>query len=288
MAATAAKLAIGGYEFQSVEEGHGQPVLFVHGSVSDHRTWQPQVGAFAARFRAVAYSRRYHWPNAPIADGADYAMREHVEDLEAVIGALGLAPVNLVGHSYGGFLCLRLACHRPDLVGSLALAEPPVVTLLASNPPRLWEIFGLFATRPRTAAALLKFGARGLGPATAAFRAGDVEEGLQIFGTAVLGREAFRSLSDARLRQVRANLIVAEFLGSGFLPIDPREVQRIACPALLITGASSPVLFHRLIDRLEELLPRAQRVQIPEASHIMHEDNPAAFNEAVLSFLARR
>ena len=104
----------------------------------------------------------------------------------------------------------------------------------------------------------------------------------------MLGREAFRSLSDARLRQVRANLIVAEFLGSGFLPIDPREVQRIACPALLITGASSPVLFHRLIDRLEELLPRAQRVQIPEASHIMHEDNPAAFNEAVLSFLARR
>jgi pimeloyl-ACP methyl ester carboxylesterase len=62
MAATAAKLAIGGYEFQIVEEGHGQPVLFVHGSVSDHRTWQPQVGAFAARFRAVAYSRRYHWP----------------------------------------------------------------------------------------------------------------------------------------------------------------------------------------------------------------------------------
>ncbi|HZF35605.1 MAG TPA: alpha/beta hydrolase [Candidatus Angelobacter sp.] len=86
---------------------------------------------------------------------------------------------------------------------------------------------------------------------------------------------------------MRANLIVAEFLGSGFLPIDPREVQRIACPALLVTGASSSALFHRLIDRLEELLARAQRVQIPEASHIMHED-PAAFNEAVLSFLVRR
>jgi pimeloyl-ACP methyl ester carboxylesterase len=288
MKLAAAKLAIAGYEFHCVQRGEGKPVLFVHGSVSDYRTWQPQLEAFAQRFRAIAYSRRYHWPNTPIATSADYAMRVHVDDLEAVIGSLGIAPVHLVGHSYGAFLCLLLACRRPDLVRSLVLAEPPLVTLLVSNAPRMSEILRLFATSPRTAMALLKFGASGLGPATAAFRAGDVEKGLRIFGTAVLGREAFQNLSDARLRQARDNLIVAEFLGSGFVSVDPGEMRRIEDPTLLVTGARSPALFHRLTDRLEELLRRVQRVEIPQASHVMHEDNAPAFNAAVLSFLACR
>jgi pimeloyl-ACP methyl ester carboxylesterase len=39
------------------------------------------------------------------------------------------------------------------------------------------------------------------------------------------------------------------------------------------------------MDRLEELLPNAARVEIPDASHIMHEDNPDAYHQAVLSFL---
>jgi pimeloyl-ACP methyl ester carboxylesterase len=281
-------LAIGGYDFHYVQRGEGEPVLFVHGSVSDHRTWQPQIEAFAKRFRVVAYSRRYHWPNAPIANGTDYAMHAHVDDVEAVIGSLAIRPVHLIGHSYGAFLCLLLACRRPELVRSMVLAEPPVVTLFASNPPKALEILGLSIARPRTAAALLKFGTRGLGPATAAFRAGDVEKGLRIFGTAVLGREAFESLTDTRLQQIRDNLIIAEFLGSGFMRVDPSVVRRVERPTFLVTGARSPILFHRLSDRLEELLPRVSRAEIPHASHIMHEDNAAAFNKAVLSFLARR
>lgn len=283
-----AKLAVAGYEFHCVERGQGDPVLLVHGSISDHRTWQPQIEAFASSFRAIAYSRRYHWPNKPIANGADYAMHKHVDDLEAVIGSLAVAPVHLVGHSYGAFLCLLLACRRPDVVRSLVLAELPAVTLLVSNPPKMTELLSLFATRPRAAAALLKFAARGLAPATAAFRTGDMQKGLRIFGTAVLGREAFQNLSDARLQQMRDNLVIAEFLGSGFVPVDPGGVRKIEAPTLLVTGALSPAIFHRLNDRLKELLPRAQWVEIAHASHSMHEDNALAFNSAVLSFFAGR
>src|SRR5882672_9419797 len=130
---------IAGYQFHCVQRGEGRPVLFVHGSVSDHRTWQPQIEAFSRHYRAIAYSRRYHWPNQPIANGADYAMWGHVNDLEAMIVSLGVGPVHLVGHSYGAFIGLLLACRRPDLLRSLVLAEPPVVTLLVSNPPKTLE-----------------------------------------------------------------------------------------------------------------------------------------------------
>jgi pimeloyl-ACP methyl ester carboxylesterase len=41
------------------------------------------------------------------------------------------------------------------------------------------------------------------------------------------------------------------------------------------------------LDRLEELLPRVERIEIPGASHITHEDNAPAYRAAVLSFLEK-
>ena len=81
-----------GYDLDYSESGSGEPVVLVHGSASDQRTWQGQREALAERYRVIAYSRRYHWPNAPIAGGADYSMDEQVEDLRAVLRSLQTAP----------------------------------------------------------------------------------------------------------------------------------------------------------------------------------------------------
>jgi pimeloyl-ACP methyl ester carboxylesterase len=281
----AKNLEIGSYRFACVERGEGSPVLFVHGSVSDYRTWLPQLEVFGKRYRAIAYSRRYHWPNAPIPDGADYSMTQHVADLAALIKELAVAPIQLVGHSYGAFLCLLLAIRQPDLVRSLVLAEPPAVTLFVSNKPTLPELLWLLATRPGTAAAVLKFGIRGLAPATRTMRAGRSDEALRIFGTAVLGAEIFGKLSTARMRQVHENLIAAEFVGSGFAPLRSAWVKDIRIPVLLLSGAGSPALFHRIIERLHALLPESRHIDIRGASHIVHEDNAPAFNQALATFL---
>jgi pimeloyl-ACP methyl ester carboxylesterase len=62
-------------------------------------------------------------------------MREHVQDLRAVVRSATAGPAHLVGHSYGAYLCLRLATEDPGLIRSLVLAEPPVFTLFTSSPP---------------------------------------------------------------------------------------------------------------------------------------------------------
>jgi pimeloyl-ACP methyl ester carboxylesterase len=81
--------------------------------------------------------------------------------------------------------------------------------------------------------------------------------------------------------------VKAELLGSGFVPLDAGEIQKTDVPTLLVTGEKSIGLFHRLTDRLEELLPRTERAEIPGASHMMHEDNARAYNRAVQLFLER-
>jgi pimeloyl-ACP methyl ester carboxylesterase len=57
-------------------------------------------------------------------------------------------------------------------------------------------------------------------------------------------------------------------------------------PILLLRGQQSQQIFHCIMDELVRLLPAAQSDVIPKASHIMHEDNPAAFEAAVTRFLS--
>jgi pimeloyl-ACP methyl ester carboxylesterase len=282
-----AKLNINGATLEVAQQGDGDTVLFVHGSNSDYRTWEAQMAEFSQHYRAVAFSRRFHWPNEKITEGADYSMLEHLDDLKALIQSLGETPVHLVGHSYGAFLCLLLAMREPQLIRSLVLGEAPVVTLFITMPPKPQQILKLLVTRPRTAVALIKFAATGLVPATKAMEQDDPEKSLRIFGPTVLGREAFNAMSPPRLAQARANNFKAEFVGSGFLPVESAAVRRVQIPALLVTSQQSQPLFHRLTDRLEALLPHTERASIPSASHIAHENNPAAYNAAVLDFLQR-
>lgn len=280
------QIPVRGNALDAVRVGEGPPLLLVHGSASDRRTWHRQLDVFGARYRVTAYSRRYHWPNETIPEGVDYDFDQHVADLEAVVRHLGGddEAVHLVGHSYGGFLSLVLAMRRPQLVESLVLVEPPVVTVFVSDPPRPLELLRLLFTRPAAALEILRFGIRGLGPATAAAKRGDMEEAMEVFGRAVMG-DAYRDISEERLEQVRANTFRAEFLGSGFPSVEPEEVRAVATPTLLVEGAESPGLFHQIIRHLEELLPDVRSVEIAGTSHLVHETRPTEFNRRVVAFL---
>jgi len=282
-------IEVNGSSLEYAEHGSGEPVVLVHGSASDLRTWHCQHDAFAERYRTIAYSRRYHWPNARISEGSEYPMVEQVDDLEAVLRSLDATPAHLVGHSYGAFVCLLLASRAPDLVRSLVLAEPPGMSLLVSIPPKPLEILGLALRSPRTAVEIMKLGALGLGPGTAAFKRGDTEAAMRLIGTAILGRESFRNLSEARAQQVRDNLFKEEFLNpeAALPPLNQEQVRSISAPVLFVCGSRSPRVFACLTDQLQGLLPAAERAEIPDASHITHEDNASAYNRAVLSFLAR-
>jgi len=266
------------------ECGRGETVLLIHGSNSDLRTWRTIQGGLCRHHHVVAYSRRFHWPNVPIAAGVDYAMEEQANDVREILQQLELQRVTLIGHSYGAFLCLLAAMQHPTPVGRLVLVEPPVMSLFVSSKPTPGEMARLFATRPALGFAVAKLGTLGMLPAAAALRRNDLDAAMRHVGKAVLGASAFRGLDAQRLAQARQNTIPAEILGSGFVRLDIERIRQLSCPTLLIRGKDSPKLFRLLNAELSELLPDVQEVVVPGASHLVHEDNPEGWLQAVLTF----
>ena len=85
------------------EQGQGEPVVFVHGSISDMRVWEQQLPGVGRSYRAITYSRRYARPNEDIAPEVDDQMLPHVEDLAVFLREINAAPAHLVGNSWGAF-----------------------------------------------------------------------------------------------------------------------------------------------------------------------------------------
>ena len=272
---------IRGTELRFVEKGAGIPVVFVHGSLGTLESWQPQLDAFATRFRVIAYSRRYHWPNAAQPDAQDYSLSLHADDLIALIEALGLERVHLVGSSYGAYVALLATLRRPDLVRSLVLAEPPIVPWLARTPAG--------DSLRRT------FDATVLGAARAAFARGDSVAAVQRFWEGMAGGQPasrFDALPEAargRLLRLAPELrLETRAEPADYTPaLDCKAVGGIRNPVLLVGGEKSPRMFHIIAEELARCLPTAESVTVPGAGHTVNADNPAYYNGVVLPFLLR-
>ncbi|MFX8743366.1 alpha/beta hydrolase, partial [Acinetobacter baumannii] len=84
--------------------------------------WSDQIGPFAKHYRAIAYTRRYNYPNTnPARPG--YSAVIDSDDLVAFIHTLHLGKVVVIGHSYGALTALFLAARHPEVVRALVLAE---------------------------------------------------------------------------------------------------------------------------------------------------------------------
>src|SRR5665811_72374 len=56
-------LELDGYKISYIDIGEGEPVVFVHGTISDYRVWEAQMDTFSENYRVIALSRRYAYPN---------------------------------------------------------------------------------------------------------------------------------------------------------------------------------------------------------------------------------
>jgi esterase len=121
--------------------GAGKPPLVIlHGLLGSSRNWKTAGADLAENFHVFALDLCNHG-QSPRADQQDYAsMAENVEEW---IRANGFDSVNLLGHSMGGKVAMRLACHRPEVVSKLVVSDIAPKDYAPSHRPEFEAMKGL-------------------------------------------------------------------------------------------------------------------------------------------------
>lgn len=270
-----------GITLHYVEMGKGTPVIFVHGSLSDGGYWADQIGPFAEHYRAIAYSRRYNYPNInPAFSG--YSAVVDAEDLAAFIHELHLGKVVVIGHSYGALTALFLAVKHPELVRALVLAEPPAVSLLAQMPGDKAQVGkAMFEDIQR----------RMVAPMQQAFRRGDRDVGIAAFIDYVFNDvHAWDEMSESARQETLRNAHEWDVMmttGILFPDIEPTTIRKITAPVLLLSGAKSYPFLGLITEELARLLPNREAIVLPDAGHQMWYQAPDVCRKDVEAFLVR-
>jgi pimeloyl-ACP methyl ester carboxylesterase len=270
-------IQVNGVELHYVVRGTGEPIVFVHGSLSDYREWAPVIGDLSSTYRTIAYSRRYNYPNDNAIRGDSHSALVEAEDLKELISKVGTGPVHVAGISYGALTALLLAMDHPELVRTLTIVEPPLIRWLPELP-------GGKAEYDRIISQLIA-------PAAAAFRAGHREQALHVTMDFFAGPDAMDQFPEEMLRALRSNLREWEAIMTsrdGFPLVAREDVRRLKVPVLMISGERT-YSFLRITDtELERLLPDVDRTIVENATHEVCSEQPGACAAAIRKHLSKK
>ncbi len=267
---------INGANLHYLDIGKGEPVVFVHGAVGDYRTWEAQINPFAQNYRVIAYSRRFAYPNEQVLNESnDYSVTAHSKDLTQFLKTLDIGPVHLVGHSYGAFTALMTAIEHPELLRSLTLGEPPVMSLL-QNIPDGDKIGNDFVAKVFI-------------PTAEAFNNNNDKKAVELFIGGVLMDSLYFSQAPQQQKDIMMdNILELRAVVSEeniFPPLDCDEIKTLKMPVLLIKGDRSPEILTVIIDELATCIDNNEVATLPNCSHGLEYENPIEFNRIVLFFI---
>jgi len=251
------------------ETGKGPPLVCVHGTLGDFRTWYSVIGPLSKTRRVISVSLRHFYPEHWDGVGDDYRMSQHVADVIAFIEQVNPKPVDLMGHSRGGHISFRVAQQRPDLLRKLILAEPGG-DLDASIDP---------AAAPSILTRMAEYSER--------VRGGDIEGTLQNFVDGIDGEGSWKRLPAAAKAQLRDN--VSTLIGQvheGRKPFSKTDAEQIRTPTLFIGGAETKGSLAVVHRALAQHVAGAKTALIEGARHWMFEQAPDDYCGAVEAFLA--
>jgi pimeloyl-ACP methyl ester carboxylesterase len=263
-------LEVNGYPITYRDAGHGPTIVLVHGSLVDYRTWEPTVACLSERFRVIAPSLRHHYPEAWSGVGTDFTIEQHASDIAALVRSLGIEQIHLLGWSRGGLVAVEVARQSAELIKTLIL-EDGTISLAGEETDAMRQAKSAADNRQSA----LK----------AAIQRGEAERGAQQLVDALNGSGAWSRMLPERRQMMLDNIRTA--LADVRNPVPRDALAGLKMPMLLLTGENSPRSYSEFYEVLRDICRCGPTVVIPRAAHLMHLDNPSAFNEAVMQFVSK-
>lgn len=243
-------------------------IFFSHGLFMSSKLFAKQITVLKQFYRCIAYDQRGQGqsenPPEKIID-----IETNYADAVALIEALKIKPVHFVGLSMGGFVGMRIAARRPDLLKTLTLmatsdkAEPFFATIKYRCLAFLWQ---LYPSNFITAQAL-----QGLFGKT--FLHDKKRQDELLFWRQHLQLQRLSAKKSLLGVTKRAAITV--------------ELKKITLPTLIMSGTEDTIFSPSCMYELQKQLPQAEFISIPLAGHSLSIENPEVVNQALLVFLQK-
>ena len=256
------------------EAGQGTPILFCHEFAGDHRNWEMQMRFFSRRHRCITYSARGYKPSDVPKDWKDYSYKDFSSDAIAVLDHLKIDKAHFVGLSMGGYTAIQIGLDYPDRALSIVPAgtgsgsERAHIEDFRKNSKALYDEF-----RNKGTAEVVK--AYGLSPARISFLVKD-PRGFEEFNKMFSEHDSLGCANTMRGFQAERPSIY-DF---------EADIRKIKVPTLIVVGdEDEPCLEPSFL--LKQWMPTAGLVVMPRTGHVVNQEEPALFNDAVADFIAR-
>ena len=243
------------------------PVIFVHGFPFSLEMWQGQIDAVAAEgFRAVAYDVRGHGMS-DVGDG-QYTIESHVDDLFALLDHLKMPKAVILGLSMGGYIALRALEREPGRFVAAVLCDTKSEADTDEG-------------RMKRAASVRAVKKNGSIPYAADYV------------KLMFAEETFHTNPAAveLIRQTIARTPPLSIAGT-LIALAARtdttgSLASISVPTLILVGERDSVTPPAASQSMKAKIPGAELHVVPGAAHLSNLENPACFNEKLVTFLKR-
>jgi 3-oxoadipate enol-lactonase len=252
-------------------ETHGdgpETIVFAHGLLWSGGMFHYQVAALQDQFRCITFDFRGQGKSGVTEAG--YDIDALTEDAAGLIEALQCAPCHFLGLSMGGFVGMRLAIRRPDLIRSLILVE-------TTADPEPEENKGRYR--------LLNFIARWFGLGLVADRVMPIMFGKKFLNDPerLQERQEWRARMIANHRRGITRAVKGVVERDGIYD----QIDQIAIPTLIIVGDQDTATVPEKSQRMHARINGSKLVVIPGAGHTSTVEEPKAVNNALADFLQR-
>jgi pimeloyl-ACP methyl ester carboxylesterase len=249
-------LDVNGTRLHVTDTGTGHAVLFLHGMGCDGSDWQPQVDAFADRYRCITVDHRGHGrSDREVGDG--YSIAGFAADAIGVLDQLGVDHAHVVGLSMGGMIAQQMAVTRPDRVCTLSLLDT------FARPGAMGEGMGAMADQVE---------AGGIDVIAGGFQA-------MVFASAtVQGNPGVLERFDTQFRRNTPACLAWAMRAVGGIDVYDR-LGSVTAPTLVLCGAEDNLTPIAQAEELSAAIPGARLELVPDAGHFSNIENPAVVNQ---------